>query len=79
MDVLWLVCCALLLCFRYLNETSNAENVELYAVWPYRLYTLGQDGYETIMNNYRLRLFPCNEVTARSIHSAHCSSRPIWY
>ena len=29
---------------KYVKKTSNSENPELYAVWPFRLYTLGKPG-----------------------------------
>jgi alpha-L-fucosidase 2 len=47
---------------RFMNETGNSENVELYAVWPYRLFGLGIKGSDmnVALANYHTRPFPCN-------------------
>jgi hypothetical protein len=40
------------------GPTRNSENPELYAVFPYRLYGLGQPDLELARNTFAARLFP---------------------
>ena len=44
----------------FVNFTGNGENVELYAVWPYRERGLGMADYDSVVNNYWTRMFPGN-------------------
>ena len=44
----------------FVNFTGNGENVELYAVWPYRERGLGMADYDSVLNNYWTRMFPGN-------------------
>ena len=44
----------------FVNFTGNGENVELYAVWPYRERGLGMVDYDSVLNNYWTRMFPGN-------------------
>ena len=52
------------------GNTGNTENVELYTVWPYGLYGLAQPGYDVVVNNYRVRPFPCNEGWCQDVADA---------
>ena len=52
------------------GQTTNWENVELYAVWPYGHYGLGRDELELALTNYRLRPFPCNEGWCQDVVDA---------
>jgi hypothetical protein len=40
---------------KYVNQQSNCENPELYAVFPYRLYGVGKPGLEDARNAYAHR------------------------
>jgi hypothetical protein len=40
---------------KYVNQQSNCENPELYAVFPYRLYGVGKPGLEEARNAYAHR------------------------
>lgn len=42
----------------FYSETRNAENPELYTVFPYRLFGVGKPGLELARNTYAARLFP---------------------
>jgi hypothetical protein len=40
---------------KYVNQQSNCENPELYAIWPYRLYGVGKPGLEEARAAYAHR------------------------
>jgi hypothetical protein len=40
---------------KYVDQMSNCENPELYAIWPFRLYGLGKPGIEEAREAYALR------------------------
>ena len=44
----------------FVNFNGNGENVELYAVWPYRERGLGMADYNSVLNNYWTRVYPGN-------------------
>ena len=50
--------------------TNNTENVELYTVWPYAQYGVALADYSTILSNYNLRPFPCNDGWCQDVVDA---------
>ena len=54
------------------GATNNSENVELYTVWPYSLYTLlsPSPNYSLILNNYHTRPYPCNDGWCQDVVDA---------
>ena len=55
----------------WVHANQNSENVELYMVWPYKLYGLGLSSDITIaINNYNERPFPCNNGWCQDVVDA---------
>ena len=55
---------------KWVHNPGNQENVELYNLWPYKLYGLGLREYQLAMNNYNTRMFPCNTGWCQDIMDA---------
>ena len=57
---------------RFVNQPGNSENVELYAVWPYRRYGVGINGSDinVALANYATRPYPCNNGWCQDVMDA---------
>ena len=56
---------------RWVHSNQNSENVELYMVWPYKLYATGlSSDLQVAINNYDERPFPCNNGWCQDVVDA---------